>query len=259
MKRKKKTRPTPSQQVEAQENQVLSPIENGNSWKALNPQQATNMPESWLNQFSDRVRDILKQEKKTIVLGTIAGSSVLAAILGIAADYFLVPYRARYQARLAYETKLSDLILQNQDTELAERRKAYVVLDKELEKIAKLLNTYISTCEQVSKDPASKGYVDFAKSSWDSLTNQLGEVTNAKNACHSLNSADNQTADDVDEFLGRLALNLFATEVQKNKEKNPELIRLMPEINSAIKKIREEITKKKQQLNLQSEKQGNPK
>jgi hypothetical protein len=251
---------TPNSEVAKKSAQQGKPAnssdENSKSLSGANQQPPADMPARWLDQFSEKIRDTFKQEKKSIIWGTIAGSSVLAAILGIAGDFILVPYKARYEARSAYESKLSELTLQNQNKDLDERRKAYEVLDKELEKIAKFLRTYVSTCEQVRNNPAAKGYVEFAKSSWDSLTTQLGEVTNAKNACHNINVGDTETGKTVDDVLGKLGLNLFSPEVLTHKEKNPDLETAMPEMDSAITNIRTEITKKRQQLTLNPQKQS---
>ena len=211
---------------------------------------SSQMPATWLDQLSKVIKDTFHEERRGIIWATIAGSSVLAAFLGLVGDFLLVPYKARYEANVAFNSKLADLTLQNQNRTLEKRREAYENLDKELEKILRTLRTYVSTCEQVKNNAGAKGYVDFARSSWDSLTNELGDVTTAKNVCSNINQDDKDTPKAVDAVLGKLGPNLFSASVQKNKEINAELIQLMPELEDGITKVREQINGRKAGLTL---------
>lgn len=204
-----------------------------------------------MREITAAIKEALGQQKKEIVFTTILGSSVLAAILGVLGQLILVPYQINRQMNADYEKKLQELNLQNLDKKLQERRAAYAMLDKELERISSLLNVYVSTCGKVRDEPANLRYVGFAQSSWDSLTSQLGEVRTAKMNCQNLNGDDSETRNDVEDITDKkLGVNLFSTEVIKSKERNPELLRDLADVQRKIAKTRERIKAKSDALVL---------
>jgi hypothetical protein len=214
------------------------------------------IPSSWITEISKAIEAALKKEKPMIIITTILGSSVLGSLLGIAGNYWLVPRQAYYATKSASDVKLAELRLQNSNKDLEERRKAYEDLDKELGKTANILRTYLSTCDQAARNPANRAYTEFARASWDSLTEQLKETTNAKANCKKSNPTDLETFESVSDVLGKLGVNLMSPQVLAQKERNPELTAIQETLQQTIETIRSNIARKKSALTLQPEPQG---
>jgi hypothetical protein len=203
------------------------------------------LPDKWLT----KIKETVVQNNRQTVLITITGSSVLAAVLATAGNFWLEPYKAR----LNYQGEVSKARLQNQQNELNARRAAYDALDGKLEEFSRALTTYIGTCNFIARNPGTRGYETFAAQSWDLLTDQLGNVSKAEASSNKLNNDQNETGEEVEAITGSVAVNLFSPEVVKHKYANSELVNKHDELQQAIATAREHINQKKAALTLQPE------
>lgn len=225
------------------------------------PQLPAELPAAWLEQ----IKGVSKQGKKEVIIIAILGSTVLAAPVAALFDYLLAPYKASLidqteirKAQLNYENKIAEANLQTRQKELDEKRAAYNALSQQLELLSKLLTNYVSICERASERPAELRYAEFAAASWDLLTDQLGNVTDAEEKCKALVPEDKETGEEVEAITGPLGVNLVSDEVQGSKEKNPELISRNEELQGAIAKVQEKIRRKTDGLTLQPGPQPSP-
>src|SRR5215213_2178250 len=87
-----------------------------------------DLPEKWLTQ----IKDALKQDNRRIFWTTVAGSSVIAALLGVIANFALESYKAR----LNHGLETHKVELQQQNKVRNETYEAYSALLLQLEQFS---------------------------------------------------------------------------------------------------------------------------
>ena len=197
-----------------------------------------DLPEKWLIQ----IKDALKQDNKRIFWTTVAGSSVIAALLGVIANFALESYKARLNHRL--ETHKVEL--QQQNKVRNETYEAYSAVSLQLERFSERLDDYVGVCKIAAEHPEEKKFSEWAQQAWGSLADQIGDLTQAKNH----NKVDKVIAQEADKITGPIMKNL--NEVQESPDKNPTLVQKHGEIKSAISELQNRIEDLKKNLTLTS-------
>jgi hypothetical protein len=197
-----------------------------------------DVPEKWLIQLKETV----KQDNKKIFWTTVASSTVIAALLGVIANFSLESYKARLNSNLEkYKVEL-----QQQNRIRNETYEAYSALSLQLNRFSERLDDYVGVCKVAADHPEEKQFAEWARQAWGSLTDQIGDVTRAKNNNH----VDRVIAQEADKLTGPVIKNL--NEVQESPYRNPYLINRHEDLKRTISELQNRVEELKKSLALQN-------
>jgi len=123
------------------------------------------MPDEWVTQL----RGALKEDSKKLIGVVLLGSSVVAAVVSAIAGLGLEFYKAHNQRKVE-EYKVQ---LDMNKTQLNEVRALYAVLADKVRKFEKELDDSVGTCQLAIKNNYKQQFVDYAKASFDSVSESM--------------------------------------------------------------------------------------
>jgi hypothetical protein len=209
------------------------------------------LPDRWLVQL----REVQAKDRKQAILTSIAGSTVLATVIGVFASFFVESYKAglnrnneisrlelEYQKK--HEAEQANINLQYKKLGVDEQRRALEDLASQVRAFENELDVYIGICKRAVEHPQ----VDYTAPATQSLVTLLDQIGKANDAARNSQIAQEEISKRVQKVTGGVNINLAS--VINNPKVNPKLIQEEEQLHKEIREIKEAIESQKQSLNL---------